>query len=107
MSDADKPNGETVVNMALRDWFAGMAPDGCLSFVGDFEFSEPEPTKPDGYDYFRRGGSAERERLAEVAEKYERELTAWNARKHRAMFVACRYAYADAMLTERQRRQAT
>ena len=98
----DPRSGNFNEGMTLRDYFAAHAPSNCMVFLRDWKFSEPEPQPPEGYGYFKRGGSADRERLAEEAGRFEALQNAWCDRRDRAMQAVARYAYADAMLAARE-----
>lgn len=90
--------------MTLRDYLAAHAPDHCANFVpAGWKFSEPRPVKPEGYDYWAKGGSApqSKEQLA-ACQSYDNECGMWEHRRSAACLIAGRWGYADSMLAARE-----
>ena len=92
----------TIHEVTLRDWFAMAAPEHCADFLHGWQFDEPEPQKPEGYDYHARGGSALREESEPIRQAYNIAVMQWSQRRQAAHAVAARWAYADAMLKGRE-----
>lgn len=89
--------------MSLRDYLADHAPPSNGFWLPqEWTFCDPEPTKPTGYEYWQRGGSANKTpEDTKACEEFDKAYAAWRKRRDIAAAASDRWFYADAMLKAR------